>query len=136
MNDMTSGQLAARAGVNVETVRYYERNGLLAPPPRSAAGYRRYPGEAVRRLRFIKRAQALGFTLEEVRELLDLQARPNATCADVRGRAEAKIVDVDRRLGELKALRAALVAVTRACRGSAPTSRCSILQMLEDEAAR
>ena len=132
MPEITTGKLAARAGVNVETIRYYERNGLLEAPPRSASGYRQYSADAVRRLRFIKRAQGLGFTLPEIRELLDLQMRPDATCADVRSRAEAKIEDVDRRLRELTALRVALVAVTHACIGSGPTSQCSILQMLDD----
>lgn len=135
MSDITTSQLASRVGVNVESLRYYERTGLLDVPPRTASGYRRYPDEAVRRLRFIKRAQGLGFTLAEVKELLDLQMRPEATCADVRSRAQAKIEDVDRRLRELKALRAALVALTRACVGSGPTTECSILHMLEDEGA-
>lgn len=133
MSEITTGQLALRAGVNVESLRYYERTGLLDAPPRTASGYRKYPMDAVRRLRFIKRAQGLGFTLAEIRELLDLQMRPEATCADIRDRAETKIADVDRRLRELEALRAALVALTRACAGSGPTTDCSILHMLEDE---
>lgn len=131
MSDITTGQLASRAGVNVESLRYYERTGLLDAPPRTASGYRRYPMDAVRRLRFIKRAQGLGFTLGEIKELLELQTHPESTCADIRRRAEGKIDDVNRRLRELKALRAALVALTRACAGSGPTTDCSILHMLE-----
>jgi MerR family mercuric resistance operon transcriptional regulator len=136
MTQLTSGRLALRGGVNVETLRYYERNGLLEPPPRSAAGYRHYPIDAVRRLRFIKRAQGLGFTLAEIKELLALQARPDATCAEVRSLAKAKIEDVDRRLRDLKALRASLVEVARACAGVGPSAGCSILQTLSDKEAQ
>lgn len=133
MNDFTTGQLASRARVNVETIRYYERNGLVEEPPRSASGYRKYPADSVERLRFIKRAQSLGFSLQEIKELLELRMRPDVGCADIRRRAQAKLEDVDRRLRELRALRASLVQLTRDCAGSGPVSNCSILQSLGEE---
>lgn len=133
MIDFTTGQLASRARVNVETIRYYERNGLVEEPPRSASGYRKYPADSVERLRFIKRAQSLGFSLQEIKELLELRMRPDADCADIRRRAQAKLEDVDRRLRELRALRASLVQLTHDCAGSGPVSNCSILQSLGEE---
>src|SRR5215831_11101355 len=90
---LTISRLAHLGGVNLETIRYYEREGLLPAPPRTPAGYRIFPQEATRRLRFIKRAQELGFSLSEIGELLALRIRPGAKRADIRKRAEAKIAD-------------------------------------------
>ena len=86
MSPLRSGELAKQAGVNVETLRVYERKGILPQPPRRASGYREYPPDAVDRIRFIKRAQELGFTLKEIKELLELGADPQTTCADLRAR--------------------------------------------------
>src|SRR5262249_50603734 len=97
MEGLTTAKLAKAGDVNVETIRYYERNGLLLKVPRTASGYRKFSPDHVRRLRFIRRAQELGFTLKEVKELLSLRVRPNSSCADVRRKAEAKIADVDER---------------------------------------
>ena len=83
MEGLRTGELAIQGGVNLETIRYYERRGLLPKPPRTSAGYRAFDAEAVRRLRFIKQAQALGFSLKEVRELLALRLNPRTSCADV-----------------------------------------------------
>src|SRR5437016_870017 len=88
---LTIGQLAREAGINLETVRYYERRGLLLKPPRTASGYRIFPEEATKRLRFIRRAQELGFSLEEIRELLALRISQRTTSAEIRRRAEVKI---------------------------------------------
>ena len=93
MNGLTVGEVAAHANVHIETLRYYERRGLLAKPPRSTSNYRHYPRGAVRRVRFIKRAQELGFSLKEIKELLVLRAAPRSRCADVRERATTKIHD-------------------------------------------
>ena len=108
MENLTIGKLARRAQVNVETVRYYERRGLIARPPRPRSGYRRYAEETVGRIRFVKRAQDLGFSLGEVAELLALRVDPETTCADVRSQAEAKIADIEDKLRELSRMKRAL----------------------------
>ena len=114
MGTLTSGQVAKEAGVHVETLRYYERTGLLAPPPRSAVGYRQYPPQTVARLGFIRQAQQLGFTLAEIAELLALHD-DFMPCADVKARAVAKIAAVDERLAALTAVRDALLALVVRC---------------------
>ena len=134
MEGLRLGELASQGGVNLETVRYYERRGLLPKPPRTAAGYRTFDAAAVRRLRFIKQAQALGFSLKEIRELLALRVDPRASCADVRRRAEAKIADIDAKLRALRAMKRALVRLTAACAGRGPVSACPILESLEERA--
>jgi MerR family mercuric resistance operon transcriptional regulator len=93
MDGLTIGEVAHRARVHIETLRYYERWGLVASPPRSIANYRLYPEDAVRRVRFIKRAQELSFTLKEIKELLSLRVAPKAGCAEVRAHAEVKIAE-------------------------------------------
>jgi len=134
MEGLRTGELAIQGGVNLETIRYYERRGLLPKPPRTSAGYRAFDAEAVRRLRFIKQAQALGFSLKEVRELLALRLNPRTSCADVRRRAEAKIADIDEKLRALRAMKRALVCLTAACAGRGPVSACPILESLEERA--
>ena len=132
-NSLTIGRLAKEAGIHLETVRYYERQMLVPKPPRTAAGYRMYPPDAVRRLRFIRRAQELGFSLREVRELLSLQASPNATSAAVRMRAEAKIAEIEAKIRTLERMRQSLRNLAQTCDGCAPLSECPILQTLESE---
>jgi len=131
MKRLTIGQLAKEAEVGVETVRYYERRGLLEEPARRASGYRQYDEEVVQRLRFIRRAKELGFTLNETKELLTLRLDPSMTCAEVKQRAEAKIADVEGRIRTLQGMKRALVQVTRSCSGSGPTSACPILGAME-----
>lgn len=132
---MTIGEVARRAGVAVDTVRFYEHQGLLEEPARRPSGYREYDEGVVPRLRFILRAKGLGFTLKEVGELLALRAGPDATCADVRRHAAAKLADVEAKIRDLQQIRNALAAMTAACRGRGPTSDCPILDALgmEDE---
>ena len=101
---LKSGALAERGGVNVQTIRYYEREGLLPPPPRLRSGYRMFPESAIQRVRFIKRAQQLGFALSEVRELLQIQIDPSRECSDVRRLAEAKIIDIEARIRTLQSM--------------------------------
>src|SRR5439155_25689920 len=132
MDRLSTGVVAKQGGVNLETIRYYERRGLLPKPPRTPAGYRAFDAEAVRRLRFIKQAQALGFSLKEVKELLALRVDPRTSCADVRRRAEAKIVDIDEKLRALRAMKRALVRLRAACAGQGPVSECAILESLEE----
>jgi len=130
MSEMSIGELAKDTGVNVQTVRYYERRGLLAPPDRTRAGYRRFNEEAVRQVRFIKRAQGLGFTLKEIHELLTLRADPETTCTDVKARAQAKIEDIDSKLQLLKAMKQALAELAETCDGRGG-SHCPILDSLD-----
>src|ERR1043165_8294258 len=115
MDTMGIGALAKRAGVGIDTVRYYERNGLLAPHSRLASGYRRYGALELSRLRFIRRAQTLGFTLKEVRDLLALSAQREV--ARVNGRAKAKLADVNERIAALERVRDGLATLIEACPG-------------------
>lgn len=133
MSALTIGDVAKQAGVRIETLRYYEREGLLASPPRSVSNYRQYPQETVRRVQFIKRAQELGFSLKEVKELLSLRADPTAPCADVRSRALAKISDIDEKIRTLKAMKQALTQLVEECPGQGATTACPILESLDFE---
>jgi MerR family mercuric resistance operon transcriptional regulator len=127
------GEVAAGAGVNLQTIHYYERRGLLPRPPRTQSNYRAYPAEAVLRVRFIKRAQELGFTLKEIKELLSLRAMPRTRCADVRERAEIKVRDIEEKLRVLQAMRKALTKLMDECSGVGPVSECPILEALDSE---
>ena len=128
---LTIGRVAHSAGLAIDTVRYYEREGLLEKPARSASGYRHYRPDVVARLRFIRQAKDLGFSLSEIKELLALRVTPGTSCGDVRAHAEHKIADVDRRLASLKRVRGALVKLASACSGKGPVSQCPILEALE-----
>ena len=128
---LTIGQLARQAGIGVETVRFYEREGLVPVPPRRASGYRQYPVDAVRRLQFIRRAKALGFSLQEIAELLALRVDRRTTCADVRARAAAKIDSIEQKIEDLQRVRAALEKLSRSCRGRGPVAECPLLEALE-----
>ena len=131
MGHLNRGALAKESGVNIETIRFYEKQGLIPEPPRSAANYRMYPEDAVRRVRFIRRAQELGFTLKEILDLLSLRAMPGVQCADVRGRAEEKVRDIDERIRTLRAMRKALSGLIGECSGKGPVTDCPILEALE-----
>jgi MerR family mercuric resistance operon transcriptional regulator len=132
-DQITTSELAKRGGVNLETVRYYERTGLLPKPPRSRSGYRLFSTESVRRVRFIKRAQELGFSLKEIKELLALRIAPGSTRADVRKRAEAKITDIEEKIEHLGAMKTALMRLTESCCGNGPATACPILESLNLE---
>lgn len=127
------GQLADRASVNVETVRYYERRGLLPEPTRTESGYRQYEGDAVARIAFIKRAQDLGFSLKEIGELLDLRPRSASACATVERRARDKIALIERKIADLERIKTALTRLAAACRTRVPAGDCPILDALEPE---
>ena len=131
MEGLTIGKVARGAGLRIDTVRYYEREGLLNKPARTASGYRNYSPEVITLLRFIQQAKELGFSLNEIKELLSLRITPGKSCADVRTHAEHKIADVDRRIASLKRVRGALVKLTSACSGKGPVSHCPILEALE-----
>ena len=131
MSSIGIGALAKRAGVRIDTVRYYERSGLLSPRARLASGYRRYGELELARLRFIRRAQALGFTLREVRELLVLSNRRDV--ARVKRAAQEKLVDVERRITALERMREGLATLIAACPGHGRAADCPILNALGGE---
>lgn len=133
MESIGIGALARRAGVGIDTVRYYEREGLLEPRARLASGYRRYSEHEIARLRFIRKAQALGFSLNEIRELLSLSSLRDV--GRVKKKAEAKLSDVDRRIAELQRVRAALAELVKACPGHGRPEECPILAALGTENA-
>ncbi|MEX1027022.1 MAG: heavy metal-responsive transcriptional regulator, partial [Candidatus Paceibacterota bacterium] len=118
MKPLTIGQVARQAGIGVETVRFYEREGLIEEPDRRASGYRQFEEVVVDRLRFIREAKELGFTLKEIKELLSLKLDPRSSCADVRQRAEAKIDDIEEKIRMLQRMKRALGKLTKACSGN------------------
>lgn len=130
---MRTHEVADRAGVNTQTLRYYERRGLLAEPPRSAAGYRDYPASAVAVLRFVKRAQELGFTLAEVEGLLALAEGGPDSCDEVRTLAEAHLVELDRKLVDVQRMRASLGALVATCERPRADRSCPLLAVIEGD---
>ena len=134
MSNLGIGQLAKRAGVAIDTVRYYERNQLLSPAGRLASGYRRYGETELMRLRFIRRAKALGFTLEDIRGLLSLSDERNV--AKVKRAAEAKLTDIEQRIAELQRIRTGLRTLIAACPGHDGAEACPILNALTQENPR
>ena len=131
MNGLSIGEVAERAEVHVETLRYYERRGIVEKPPRTPSNYRAYPRETVARVRFVKRAQELGFTLAETKDRLSLRTTPRACRADVRTRAEAKIRDIDQKMRDLRRMKKALSALVADCAGRGSASPCPILEALD-----
>jgi MerR family copper efflux transcriptional regulator len=130
---MKISTVAKQAGVGVETIRFYERKALITQPPKpSDGGFRRYPAATVERVRFIRQAQSLGFSLKEIGELLALKAEPSADCGDIRARALAKRQAVDRKIEQLAHIRAALDTLIAACPGRGALWSCSILGALDD----
>jgi MerR family mercuric resistance operon transcriptional regulator len=132
MARMMIGQAAKAAGVSVETIRFYERKGLVEQPERPDRGRRTYPTDLVERVRFIRRAKELGFSLREIAELLDLGTDPETTCGDVRARALAKVADIEDRIASLETMKRALGKLTATCPGEGPTTGCPILGALGD----
>ena len=128
---MTIGQVASHAGVNVQTIRYYERRGLIPKPERTRSGYRSYPDDAVRRVGFIKRAQELGFSLNEISDLLKLRVRSATACATVEKRARSKIAIVEEKIADLQRMKRVLGRLVAACETSAHTGDCPILEAME-----
>jgi MerR family copper efflux transcriptional regulator len=128
---LTIGQLAKEAGVGIETIRFYEKEGLLEEPLRRTSGYREYSQEAVKRLLFIRRAKLLGFSLKEIQELLVLLGTPSTTCREIKEQAKTKVVSIEAKIKDLEQLKAALVELTGACSGSGPLELCPILEALE-----
>lgn len=133
METLTIGQVAKQTGVKIETIRFYEREALIAQPLRNTSGYRQYSADDVRRIRFIKRAKELGFTLKEIAELLSLKADPKSSCADIKVRAAGKIKDLEERLSTLQNMKSILIQLVLTCNGKGTTKDCPILDALDDE---
>ncbi len=131
MLSMTIGELARQARVSVGTVRFYERRGLIAAPPRRASGYRAYPAETVRRLRFIRRAKKLGFSLREIQELLALRSEPTGACEEVQEQAAAKLQDIHERIQDLSRMANALKELHALCGSANSMGGCPLLDLLE-----
>jgi len=128
---MRISEAARAAGVGVETIRFYERKGLIVRPLRPAAGgFGSYPAETVARIRFIRQAQDIGFSLREIQELLSLQLDPGADCGDVRAHAQAKLDEVNRKITSLKRIKDALDVLIEGCPGEGALGKCSILAAL------
>ena len=133
MNQLTIGKLANAAQVNVQTVRYYERQGLLPEPTRRESGYRQYSQDDVKQLRFIKRAQELGFSLREIKELLALRVDSDTVCKDVWGRAAAKAQDIEQKIASLQEIKQALEELMSHCNTEVATRECIFLEILDSE---
>jgi Hg(II)-responsive transcriptional regulator len=125
------GEVAERGGVNLQTIRYYEREKLLPEPPRLPSGYRMFPEQTVHRVRFIKRAQELGFSLAEIRDLLSIQVDPRKECSDVKRMAKTKIADIEEKIRTLEAMKRVLGGLMKLCPGQGPSSECPILESIE-----
>ena len=132
-SSLTIGTVAKRAGVPIDTIRYYEREGLLPEPLRRASGYRSYNETAVSRLRFIRRAKDLGFTLEEIRDLLALSSDRSGGVRAVRKRAEQRLASIEARIAELVRIRKGLQQLIQACPGHGDPEQCPILRALADD---
>lgn len=125
------GRVAAEAGVNVQTLRFYERKGIVPPPERTDGGYRLYPEDTISLVRFVKRAQTLGFTLSEIQELLELRDNPHRSCRRVKEVAEAKLDEVEEKLADLRRLKKALRGLAQSCDSDAGRLTCPILEALD-----
>ena len=132
MENLTIGQLAKQAAVGIETVRFYERKGLLEKPERNVSGYRQYHLEAVSRIRFIKRAQEVGFSLVEIKGLLSLKLDPSKKCEDVMARALSKINEIEGKIEDLNRMKKALRDLTATCDTSSEIDQCPILKAFDN----
>src|SRR2546429_74827 len=130
------GEVAERGGVNLQTIRYYEREKLLPEPPRLPSGYRMFPEQTIHRVRFIKRAQELGFSLAEIRDLLSIQVDPRKECSDVKRMAKTKIADIEEKIRTLEAMKRVLCGLMKLCPGQGPSSECPILESIEAKGER
>lgn len=133
MNTLSRGQLARACNVGIEAIRFYERQGLLPPPPRSAAGYRRFSEDTVHRLNFIRRAKDLGFSLREIAELLALHDDEPGDRAQVKAITETKLAEIEAKIRDLSRIRKVLDQLATECSGKGPISGCPIIHALADD---
>lgn len=132
LKSLTIGRVAEAAGVGVETIRFYERKGLIRRPERNGASFRHYHPEDPTRIRFIKRAQDLGFTLREIKELLELHSRPRTTCGDIREKADSKIEEIEAKIRDLRKMKGSLARLSGACGdGKKALAQCRVLDCFE-----
>ena len=135
MSNLTIGAVAKRAGVGVETIRFYERQGLIEQPQKPVEGFRRYPDDVVMRIRFIRQAKKLGFSLQEISELLDLSLAPEQNCAQIRLRAEAKISVIGSKIEALDKIKKVLSQLVVACNTQNQRKRCPIIESIIEESS-
>ena len=133
MTLLSRSQLAKTVAVNIETLRYYERRGLIPEPQRKESGYRQYSPDYIVRIHFIQKAKALGFTLEEIKDLLSLRVDPQTSCEQVRERAAAKMLEIEQKIAALKKMKSALRKLAASCHSGGPAGECPILEALESE---
>lgn len=134
MTGITIGKLAKESGVTIDTVRFYERKGLIDEPERTASNYRVYYRDEIDKLRFIRKAKELGFSLGEIQELLSLKYDPNSTKAEVKERTLAKIKNIKSKIKDLTRIQRALEHLADACDGHGPASNCPIIKALDNQA--
>lgn len=132
-NRKSIGTLSKESGIAIETIRYYERIGVLAPVARKTSGYRVYDNESYKVLRFLKHAQELGFSLAEIKDLLRLRANKQSRCEDVQGKAEKHLRDVEDKIKKLQSIQAVLSKLIRQCRSKKTSESCPILECFEEE---
>ena len=131
MDKLLIGELAEKVNVNKETIRYYERKGLIPNPPRNDSGHRQYSEIDIKRTEFIKRTQSLGFSLKEIKDLLMLKIEPGTTCKDIQKIVKLKISDIDKKIKDLKEIKNTLNKLAGRCTGRGPVGECPILDELE-----
>jgi Hg(II)-responsive transcriptional regulator len=131
MSELTIGQIARRTGIGIETIRFYERKGLIDEPPRKESGYRQYDENAIARLTFIQQAKTLGFSLREINELLSLRQKPGITSREIKQVAETKLADIENKMRLLRRMQRTLKKLVDKCPGNGPTNECPILEALE-----
>jgi len=131
MEQLTIGKLAKKTEVGIDTIRYYERRGLIPEPRRRESGYRQYSDEMIKHIIFIRHAKDLGFSLKEIQELLSLKLDSKRPCSKVKNKAESKIADIEGKIKNLQRMKNALVKLTKACKGKGPVTKCPILEALE-----
>ena len=133
MSKKTIGELAKAADVGVQTIRYYERRGLIPKPPRSESGYRQYTPDTITLVKFIKRTQELGFSLNEITELISLKLEQTTDCGDIKSVAVSKISEIDSKIRTLREMKRALIKVVDICTEEGPLTDCPILEVMENK---
>lgn len=133
MKPLTIGKVASRSDIGIETIRFYEREGLIDAPPRTESGYRQYPEAVILRIKFIQRAKELGFSLKDIKELLSLRVDPETTCKDILAKTQCKISEIDDKIQILQKMKGILISLATDCKGRGPISDCPILEALDQE---
>jgi Hg(II)-responsive transcriptional regulator len=127
------GRVAKESGTGIETIRFYEKSGLISEPPRRESGYREYPKETIGRLRFIRRAKELGFSLKEISDMLTLSSSGKGTCGNIRKRATDKIQQVAEKIADLKRIQSALIQFSSTCEKRSPLGPCPFLKQFYEK---